>query len=122
MKPSQRCLVIGNAKAGNAISIPLSWPMVRALKIARDEYPLLGQRHNVAVQPPIGRLAVHVDRRCDQLRRRDEVRCAARVQNRARIRQCLHEGTRAAGVIQMHVRKKHEVDRCAVDAEFLERR
>jgi integrase len=37
LKPSERCLVIGNAKAGNAISIPLSWPMVRALKIARDE-------------------------------------------------------------------------------------
>jgi hypothetical protein len=37
LKPSQRCLMIGNAKAGNAISIPLSWPMVRALKIARDE-------------------------------------------------------------------------------------
>jgi integrase len=37
LKPSQRCLVIGNAKAGSAISIPLSWPMVRALKIARDE-------------------------------------------------------------------------------------
>jgi integrase len=37
LKPSQRCLVIGNAKAGNAISIPLSWPMARALKIARDE-------------------------------------------------------------------------------------
>ena len=25
LKPSQRCLVIGNAKAGNAISIPLVW-------------------------------------------------------------------------------------------------
>jgi integrase len=36
LKPAQRCLVIDNAKAGDAVTIPLSWPMVRALKIARD--------------------------------------------------------------------------------------
>jgi hypothetical protein len=44
------------------------------------------------------------------------------MQDRACIGQLPHENARTAGVIQMHVCQKHEVDRCAVDAEFLERR
>jgi integrase len=36
VKPRSRALVISHAKAGNDISVPMSWPLARCLRMARD--------------------------------------------------------------------------------------
>ncbi len=49
------------------------------------------------------------------------MRRAARVQNRLRIRQCLHERAGPAGVIEVHVSEQQQIDRATGDPETLER-
>ncbi len=58
----------------------------------------------------------------DELARIDEMRRAPRMQNRLRIRQCLHERAGAAGVIEVHVSEQQQVDRATGDAEPIQRR
>jgi len=107
--------------AGGVHEFELASGKIHTLKVARDEHALRRQRHNIAVQLPIGRRAVDGDGSGDQLCRIDQMRRAARVQHRARIRQCLHQSARAAGMIQMHVRQKDKIDCAAGDTELLER-
>ena len=53
----------------------------------------------------------------DELGGLDEMRRAARMQHRPRVRQLLHQLARAAGVVQVHVREENVVHRLAGDAE-----
>ena len=57
----------------------------------------------------------------DELRGVDHVGRAARMQHRTGVGELAHQPARPAGMIQMHVRQQHEVDRRARDAQFRER-
>src|SRR5437667_59903 len=101
----------------NELERPLAEP--HALAVLDRPHALGGDRHERAVEL-VQALAVDRAGAGHELRRVDHVRCAARMQQRPRVGELLHQAPRAAGVIEMHVRQQQVVDGFPRNAELRE--
>ncbi len=94
---------------------------LQAHAVSHQQHAVGRDRQQLAIQLAVHRVAVDGDGAGDELRRIDEVRCAARMQHGPGVRQRLHHLARATRVVEMDVRQEQVIDLLARKAQFVER-
>jgi hypothetical protein len=93
---------------------------VELLPVPGDGEPFWRDGQYVAVQLRVELVAIYGAGAGDELRRVDHVGRAARMHHADGVRERLHQGARAAGMVEMHVCEKQQVHRFRRQAQLFE--